>query len=249
MTNEWFFSNGQTYKGEAPKSSAATATISYVDICPRCNGTGTYPSIAWQGRCLKCNSAGRVKITARIYTGEALSRLQEKRQKRDAAKSAKLNARLAAKALELESIKAQFNAQHPGFIDSIKESKNPFLADLTERFNSKGTLTEGQVEAAKAALERLAIEATKPNEHVGSVGERLDVPLTVTNVFVGESQFGTYWLVSFEDTQGRAFLWRASSGTELAKGDAVTGKGIVKEHGEYKGRKQTVLTRCKLNKL
>jgi hypothetical protein len=57
-------------------------------------------------------------------------------------------------------------------------------------------------------------------------------------------QFGDKVLHTFEDGQGNAAVW-FSSGRALKIGKTYEIKATVKEHGEYNGIKQTVLSRCK----
>lgn len=52
---------------------------------------------------------------------------------------------------------------------------------------------------------------------------------------------------TFEDAQGHQFLWKTGSYIEAQEGDKVTLKGTIKAHSEYKGIKQTELTRCKVS--
>lgn len=74
----------------------------------------------------------------------------------------------------------------------------------------------------------------------------------------------TRWFYSFKDEQGNIFTWTASSPagikhntedgcfdyfTPLEIGNICILTGTVKEHKEYKGDKQTVLTRCKITEI
>ena len=56
--------------------------------------------------------------------------------------------------------------------------------------------------------------------------------------------YGLSYLYKFIDADGNVFMWSTSNGLEEDKVDTVT--GTVKEHKEYKGRKQTWVTRCKV---
>jgi hypothetical protein len=52
-------------------------------------------------------------------------------------------------------------------------------------------------------------------------------------------------IVKFIADSGDRFTWFSSSGFNGLQGDHVTLTGTVKKHDEYKGIKQTILTRCK----
>ena len=49
------------------------------------------------------------------------------------------------------------------------------------------------------------------------------------------------WKHIFCDTDGRQLVWKTGKAIEETK---VKLKGRVKEHGEYRGIPQTVVTRC-----
>ena len=55
-------------------------------------------------------------------------------------------------------------------------------------------------------------------------------------------------MYEFKDNANHTFIWKsASAGLEMNDDGTFTGKitGKIKEHSEYNGRKQTVLTRVK----
>lgn len=90
----------------------------------------------------------------------------------------------------------------------------------------------------------------QPNSaHVGIVGKRQVFELEVTRKNYKEGEWGTTTILGLRDDAGNDFTWFASTGAgKFEPGDKVTGKGTVKAHSEYKGRKQTVLTRCAFEK-
>lgn len=82
--------------------------------------------------------------------------------------------------------------------------------------------------------------------YVGNVGERIDINVkTFQCVSSWENQFGMTFLYKFTDEQNNIFVWYASSGVEDEE-NVRSIKGTVKDHSEYQGVKQTVLTRCKV---
>ncbi|MBY0525564.1 MAG: hypothetical protein K2R98_19320 [Gemmataceae bacterium] len=96
--------------------------------------------------------------------------------------------------------------------------------------------------AERAVREKARAEST----HISEVGKRDFFQLTVLGINYFESQFGTTYMYRFADQQGNIVVWKASNEQDAAKGDTVIVHGTVKEHGEYKGTKQTVLSRCDL---
>ena len=115
-------------------------------------------------------------------------------------------------------------------------------------------------EAEEARIEAAKEEARKAEEdfkalltHVGTPGEKL----TIKAVYVGSPHyerkaFGGYgtetcYIHTFKDENGNKLVWKTGSGLHgLEEGSTVELTGTVKEHGEYKGEKQTSLIRCKV---
>lgn len=94
----------------------------------------------------------------------------------------------------------------------------------------------------RQAIDRLLYE-DHPSEHVGAVGERLELTLKVIKSISLDSDYGKYTVHTFEDKNGNQFVWSTSAkcwevGTEKRL------RGTVKQHQVYHNIKQTVLTRC-----
>lgn len=86
--------------------------------------------------------------------------------------------------------------------------------------------------------------AVKNSEFVGGIGERLTVATKKAELVTSwETQFGWTSLYKFVDNDGNVFVWYASREINVADGMKIV--GTVKDHKEYNGVKQTVLTRCK----
>jgi len=89
-------------------------------------------------------------------------------------------------------------------------------------------------------------KASKLNEHFGTVGVRLrGLKLTVVRKFTMDGFYGVSHILVMEDSQGRCFKWQTST-YNADEGEEMVLDGSVKSHDEYKGRLQTVLTRCKI---
>lgn len=83
------------------------------------------------------------------------------------------------------------------------------------------------------------------SEHIGEVGERIEVDVVVEKVHVFENNWGNTKLHRFKDDKGNVIVWFASNAF-LEEGKNYKIRGTVREHSEYRGVKQTVLTRCKV---
>lgn len=95
------------------------------------------------------------------------------------------------------------------------------------------------------------------SEYVGGIGQKIQTELTLKNIHFYETSYNGYDttiqnIFIFEDKDGNIYKWNTSNGlndkkgNSINKGDKLTLKGTIKEHTEYNGQKQTVLTRCKV---
>lgn len=95
----------------------------------------------------------------------------------------------------------------------------------------------------KEANEKLNKETT-PSKHVGTVGDKIEVEAELIRRGSFESDFGTTYVYTFKDSEGNVLVWKTKNFFEVT---TCTVKGTIKEHSEYKGVLQTVLTRCKVS--
>ena len=86
------------------------------------------------------------------------------------------------------------------------------------------------------------------SEYVGNVGDKISIDvIDFACVHSMETSFGTYRIYKFKDDKGNLYVWKTTSFVPNCKG-VHTVEGIVKEHSEYRGIKETILTRCKIDK-
>jgi hypothetical protein len=96
------------------------------------------------------------------------------------------------------------------------------------------------------AEEHAAREAKKATaRHVGTIGKREVFELKCVRCHTFDTDFGTMHANTFEDADGNQLVWMTGSASFTA-GEEVKLKGTVKAHSEYKGMKQTELSRCKV---
>ena len=121
-----------------------------------------------------------------------------------------------------------------------------------------GGLTEKQAQAVRNVMakreERKAEFRTRDmaSQHIGTVGERRDFTLTITFITEFNTQFGITTVYGLRDAdnnvviyKGTTCLWNANKTKPAIKGEEVTFKATIKEHGERDGVKQTILARPK----
>jgi hypothetical protein len=127
------------------------------------------------------------------------------------------------------------------------EGSNEFLRSFTGTLAQWGALTPRQLESVEscfAVIDRL--EAARANsQHIGAVGDKVTLTITVERIIVLETMYGTNYITIARDEQGNAITYKGR--TDIGnKGDTNTIKAAVKEHTVYNGVKQTVIQRPKL---
>ena len=103
------------------------------------------------------------------------------------------------------------------------------------------------------------------SEYIGSIGTKVSVEVVLVNDYSyvdrAYSYYGTtHYIYTMKDAEGNLYVWKTTSSLTnwqpdgdackcvcIHKGDTMIISGTVKEHSEYKGEKQTVLTRCKFS--
>ena len=99
------------------------------------------------------------------------------------------------------------------------------------------------IQAYRREMARLA-KVNTDSQHIGTIGERDTFTLKVNRLIFSEGFYGLTIIHLMEDKDGNVFKW-FSSGPELDEGEFLTLKATIKDHSEYQGTKETVLTRVK----
>lgn len=139
-----------------------------------------------------------------------------------------------------------------------------FYRDLRGKLDTYGQLSEKQWAAVVSGFaksqareaEKAAAAANDPSEYVGTVGSRIMVTLNVESVKGMETAYGYSRRVNMKDELGNRFVtfttaaWAAELEQTLASEGVITVnatfQATVKDHKEYRGVKQTSLTRAKM---
>ena len=101
-------------------------------------------------------------------------------------------------------------------------------------------------EIAEAAV--MSVMPESHSEYIGEIKERkrdMKVTLTASRSFDG--YYGTTFIYTF-DYNENVLVWMTSSCQDIEVGEEVFLTGTVKSHDEYKGVKQTKLSRCIIKK-
>lgn len=95
------------------------------------------------------------------------------------------------------------------------------------------------------------------SQHVGTVGEKIALELTVQHIVVFPGYYANVHCHILKDDNGNVVIYKKSGGRivkgrsmgrniEVQKGDKITLEAKVKSHGEREGVKQTVIERPKV---
>lgn len=99
-------------------------------------------------------------------------------------------------------------------------------------------------DAIRAYIETLIYEQS-PSEYVGSIGDRIEVSVTIKKAVPISGYYGTSTFHVMVDDLGNEYVWNTATKT-LTIGEEYNIKGTIKNHAIYKNSKQTILTRCSI---
>lgn len=141
-------------------------------------------------------------------------------------------------------------------------------ADEVGTFDTYGNFYIGGGKLGKAEINAWKKKVTNPSpfetpqtptsKWIGEVGEKIKEHVTITKIYEHPGTFGMVYFYTFKDKDGNVYTWGSSK--KLTKpstfttsipdyydiGDSFYIRGTIKDHREFRGEKQTVLTRCKI---
>lgn len=110
-----------------------------------------------------------------------------------------------------------------------------FVASLIATYNKAM-----QIEMKRREQQKVESNST----FVGNVGERVTFEAeTIECVASWNTQFGMTFVYKMADAEGNVYTWKTGKNVANKKSTII---GTVKEHKEFRGIKQTELTRCKI---
>jgi hypothetical protein len=241
--------------------------------CSRCGGRGGSDAWKFTGyTCYRCGGGCLEPVThERLYTAEALAKLNATAAKKAANKQAKID---AARAVELAALAARqeaFQAAHAetlqwlsqvGYADSASCDDEPryregFLGDMLRRAHERAEWSEAQLAAIIKVRDQRREEKAKAaaSRHIGTIGERLELIVTVERQSVfyrapfmrtsysGRSQEEAVYVTTMRDEHGNALVAMSPNFSEPV-GSTILLRATVKDHDDYRGEAQTKLTRA-----
>jgi hypothetical protein len=228
-------------------------------------------------RCWECSATGRVAkaYTWKEYTPEYAVKLEERRKAKAIKEAPEANRKFFEKAGfnadgktyivlgNTYAIKDELKAAGAKWSDNIGwhfaeqnsnyESFELDISDIAEKSNIGvwQMLPFADVYAIVKDMKDAHAPKTA-SEYVGNIGDKIAATVTFMGVHTYTTHFTYYgetnYIYTFADENGNTLVWKTSKFQELNDGEKYTVKGTIKEHNEYKGDKQTALTRCKISK-
>lgn len=238
------------------------------ETCGRCGGNGIWSYGPYGGTCFACQGVGHRTLEVRWYTDKERARQDEQAEKRAEAR--------VQRQLERDAYKAgpEANGFIDGFViailgntyeikDELKEAGAKYTRGLGWHFANKESVpvqyadrtrmimwedasVDGKIKSAEELEKLVAVAApTDCSIHQFEVGERVrGLTLKVYKVWEGPG----YTMHTLTDEDNNVFMWTTSSRT-LPLDAQVTMDVTIKEYTEYKGTKQTVLTRPRIKEV
>jgi hypothetical protein len=121
---------------------------------------------------------------------------------------------------------------------------NDYLTNLRTSLSApyQDSLTIGIAASGFNAYDR------KDLSYFGTPGQRDKYLLTVVSKASFNGSYGLTHVISLKDSKGNQAVWFTTSAkhTQLEVGNQYQVEATVKRHGTYRGKAQTVLTRCKV---
>jgi hypothetical protein len=260
-TTKWFTAFGDEITGVTFHSIDEKKGTAKYDVpwpCSRCGGAGSSERWLHTGLvCFECGGHGHQSRTREgsAYTWERYLKLYADRKARieklNAKRKAEADKRSEARRLRNLEDKTAFDQAHPGFTERLQSymEGNDFLTDLYRKLVDEfGYLSEAQVEAAEKAFAR--VDAKRATRWVnGNVGNRVTLTLTVDRVLIPEEpsygQFPSRWTYLCHDSDGNVVVYRGRSEAMPDNGNTGTVVATIKDFGEFRGVKQTIIERPK----
>ena len=244
--------------------------------CPRCGGRGgseAWKATGWT--CYECGGSGKVMTpeVIKVYTPEYRAILDARAAKRREKKMAQAQAEKAEKQAAWKQEKG-FVADRIYLVgledsfcrkDEIKaaggrynEYTGWYFSEHHPEFQTVEMTAEellyedawGKLDwvAAWSIREKLKAKRPEPaSEHIGEIGSKVDIEVTHVRTRYYDTRFGTTWVHTFKDASGNVLVWKTSCAClDIEDGGKARIKATIKDHDEYNGVKQTILTRCKI---
>ena len=239
------------------------------NTCRKCGGKGTirmYGHI-YSGICFLCNGSGIHEYHWKEYTPEYAKKLADKRLQKAIKTAPERNEKLwssiglsdngsawvvinkFAKSADMKELGARWNPYLGWFFKEEHDGTFFMSADDLGQYYADGTWAFKENIGNIVDSKRDSFLPKSESEYVGEIGQKITLTVTFERSYSYEASFGynttTVYILKFKNGYN-TIVWKTSSYNEFEEGKEYSICGIVNEHKEYRGDKQTILTRCKV---
>ena len=242
------------------------------DSCPKCGGSGyiSYYGHIYGGECFLCHGTGTHVHRWKEYTPEYQEKLNAKRLAKALKEAPERNAKLwasiglaedgsawvvnnkYAKSADMKPLGARWNPVLGWFFKTEQDGTFFMGADDLGDYKEDGSWGFKSDISYIIDKKREDLLPKSESEYVGEVGKKLSVEAVFEKEFSFESSFGytttTIYILKF-NVGGNTVIWRTGTVNNFEVGKTYKVVGTVKEQKEYRGDKQTILTRCKVEEV
>lgn len=131
--------------------------------------------------------------------------------------------------------------EHNLYVATCQDSIGPKLVGITASL-----IAYYLKEMERLVLSESRKKSSADSEHFGTIGKREEFFVTCSKLITNEGNWGTTYIHALVTREGNLATWFASSNPEMKIGTEYRVKATVKAHGEYRGAKQTTLTRLQV---
>lgn len=125
----------------------------------------------------------------------------------------------------------------------LEQEQNLLYVAVTR---SKSVLYMAQAKQEPEEANYTPASSTRTNNHLGKVGEKLELELTYLKTVAFQSVYGMSYFSTFEDATGNTIVWPSSVPCDFEEGKKYLISGTVKSHTSFRDTLQTNLIRCKV---
>ena len=242
------------------------------------SGKISYYGHIYNGICFKCNGSGRFETTYKEYTPEYAEKLATKKWLKDVAKSPEINEKFfktngfnSDKITyvylgntydikdELKSEGAIWNSSLNCWVNPNKPTNRKTIALTLDDVAYQNGLyrwyyKDGCFDIVKNLKDKFERNTISDWNH--ELGDKIDKTLIFKNQYQFETpsfhrwnSMTTMFIYKFIDDDSNIYVWKTTSPMNLKEDCKYNIKGTVKDNADYKGEKQTVLTRCKIEEV
>lgn len=130
---------------------------------------------------------------------------------------------------------------------NLKTILKPGMVEAKRRGYAASAVAAYQRHLGRLEVARREAESASESTYFGAVGQRLKgLELRCVSARGIETNYGGCVIYKLTDQQGNVFSWFSSGGADMDPGADYTLDATVKAHAEYKGVKETQLTRGKV---